>query len=66
VLHRLPRHADVQLQRSLEAGLEKTGVFKKNQPSRFFGFFGVFFFYKYIFAQKTEFLGFFFQFQEYF
>jgi hypothetical protein len=41
-----------------QAGLEKTRVLKKNQPSGFFGFF-------YIFAQKREFIGFF-QFQEYF
>jgi hypothetical protein len=40
-----------------EAGLEKTRVFKKTQPSVFF--------FLYIFAQKREFLGFF-QFQEYF
>jgi hypothetical protein len=37
-----------------KAGLEKTRVFKKNQPSGFFWFI-----YIYIFAQKREFLGFF-------
>jgi hypothetical protein len=68
MLHRLTRHADVQLQRPLHAGLEKTRILFKN-PAQwfffvFFGFFG--FFYKYIFSQKTEFLGFFFQFQEHF
>ncbi len=39
-----------------QAGLQKTRVFKKNHPSGFFVFFGVFF---YIFAQKIEFLRFF-------
>jgi hypothetical protein len=49
-----------------QAGLEKTRVFlfKKNQPSGFFGIFGVLGFF-YMLAQKREFLGFF-QFQEYF
>ncbi len=57
----------------LKAGLEKTRFFfKKNQPNGFFGVFlvilGVFFWGGGLgfFAQKRGFLGFFFQFQEYF
>jgi hypothetical protein len=44
-----------------EVGLEKTRV-KKNQPSVFFWVFWVFLGFSYIFAQKRDFLGFFFSF----
>jgi hypothetical protein len=37
-----------------EAGLEKTRVFKKNQPSGFFGVFWVFFYFFFIYLLRRE------------
>ncbi len=67
--HRVQLHKDAVLAPAPRVGKNPVFLYKKKQPSGFFGFFRVFSvlsgFYIYIFARKREFLGYF-QFQEYF